>query len=58
MDFATLLAESDFITVHCPRNHETVGMFGAEAFAAMDSSETPGTRASVDSGEIKVERAP
>jgi hypothetical protein len=31
---------------------------GAEAFAAMDPSETPGTRASVDTGELKVERAP
>jgi hypothetical protein len=30
---------------------------GAEAFAAMDPSETPGTRASVDTGELKVERA-
>jgi hypothetical protein len=30
---------------------------GAETFAAMDSSETPGNRASVDTGEIKVERA-
>ena len=29
---------------------------GAETFAAMDPSETPGTRASVDSGELKVER--
>lgn len=35
VDFATLLAESDFITVHCPRNKETLGMFGAEAFAGM-----------------------
>ena len=30
---------------------------GAETFAAMDSSETPGTRVSVDTGELKVERA-
>ncbi len=30
---------------------------GAEAFAAMDPSETPGTRVSVDTGELKVERA-
>ena len=30
---------------------------GAEAFAAMDPSETPGTRASVDAGELEVERA-
>ena len=29
---------------------------GAEAFAAMDPSETPGSRASVDTGELKVER--
>lgn len=30
---------------------------GAEAFAAMDSSETPGTRVSVDAGELTVERS-
>ena len=29
---------------------------GAEAFAAMDPSDTPGTRASVDAGEVKVQR--
>ena len=29
---------------------------GAEMFAAMDSSETPGSRVSVDTGELKVER--
>jgi hypothetical protein len=29
---------------------------GAEAFAAMDPSETPGRRVSVDTGELKVER--
>jgi hypothetical protein len=29
---------------------------GAETFAAMDPSETPGTRASVDAGELRVER--
>ena len=29
---------------------------GAEAFAAMDTSETPGTRSSVDTGELRVER--
>ena len=29
---------------------------GAETFAAMDPSETPGSRASVDAGELKVER--
>jgi len=38
VDFATLLAESDFITLHCPRNAETLGMFGAEAFARMKQS--------------------
>jgi hypothetical protein len=31
---------------------------GEEVFAAMDASETPGTRASVDTGELKVERGP
>ena len=31
---------------------------GAETFAAMDPSDTPGRRASVDSGELKVERTP
>jgi hypothetical protein len=30
---------------------------GAETFAAMDSSETPGSRVSVDTGELKVERS-
>jgi hypothetical protein len=29
---------------------------GAEAFAAMDPSETPGSRVSVDTGELRVER--
>jgi hypothetical protein len=29
---------------------------GADAFAAMDPSETPGSRVSVDTGELKVER--
>jgi len=29
---------------------------GADAFAAMDPSETPGNRVSVDMGELKVER--
>jgi hypothetical protein len=31
---------------------------GGEAFAAMDASETPGRRASVDAGELRVEREP
>ena len=29
---------------------------GAAALAQMDASETPGTRASVDAGEVKIER--
>ena len=29
---------------------------GAETFAAMDASETPGRRLSVDTGELKIER--
>jgi hypothetical protein len=29
---------------------------GADAFAAMDPSETPGSRVSVDTGELKLER--
>ena len=29
---------------------------GAETFAAMDPSETPGRRVSVDTGELKVQR--
>jgi hypothetical protein len=31
---------------------------GAETFAAMDPSETPGRRVSVDTGELKVDREP
>jgi hypothetical protein len=31
---------------------------GSETFAAMDPSDTPGRRASVDTGELKVEREP
>ncbi len=38
VDFDTLLAQSDFITVHCPRTEETLGMFGREAFRAMKNS--------------------
>jgi hypothetical protein len=30
---------------------------GAKVFSAMDSSETPGTRASVDMCELKIERS-
>lgn len=32
---ADLLAEADFVTVHCPRNAETFGMLGAAQFAQM-----------------------
>jgi hypothetical protein len=31
---------------------------GSETFAAMDPSDTPGRRVSVDTGELKVEREP
>jgi D-3-phosphoglycerate dehydrogenase len=34
-DLATVLRESDIITVHCPRDRSTIGLFGAQAFAAM-----------------------
>lgn len=35
VEFATLLAESDVVTVHCPRTPETEGMFGPAEFARM-----------------------
>jgi D-3-phosphoglycerate dehydrogenase / 2-oxoglutarate reductase len=35
VDFATLLSLSDYITLHCPRTDETLGMFGAREFRAM-----------------------
>lgn len=35
VDLATLLDRSDFVTVHCPRSDETLGMFGAAEFARM-----------------------
>lgn len=35
--FAQLLADSDIISLHCPRNSETMGMFGAEQFGRMRS---------------------
>lgn len=35
VDMETLLAESDFISIHCPLNDETRNLFDAAAFAAM-----------------------
>ena len=35
VDFDTLLAESDFVSIHCPLVDATRGMFNAEAFAKM-----------------------
>ena len=36
--FERLLAESDFVTVHCPLNDQTRGLFDAAAFARMKPS--------------------
>lgn len=36
--FADLLGCADFVTVHCPRTDETLGMFDAAAFGRMKSS--------------------
>lgn len=38
VDLDRLLADSDFVTVHCPRNSETFGMFGRAQFARMKPS--------------------
>lgn len=35
VEFADLLAQSDYVSVHCPRSRETLGMFGVAEFAAM-----------------------
>lgn len=35
VSMAQLLKESDMISLHCPRNDETVNLFGAEQFATM-----------------------
>ena len=32
------LAHADFVTIHCPKNSETIGMFNATRFARMKSS--------------------
>lgn len=38
VDFDELLARSDYISVHCPRTTETIGLFDAVAFARMKPS--------------------
>ncbi len=38
VELAALLERADFVTVHCPRNDETFGMFGRAQFAAMKPS--------------------
>ena len=38
VELGGLLARSDFVTVHCPRSKETLGMFGREQFARMKPS--------------------
>lgn len=35
VSFEVLLAQADVLSVHCPRDRTTLGLFGAEAFAAM-----------------------
>ncbi|MGI9475731.1 MAG: hydroxyacid dehydrogenase [Hyphomicrobiaceae bacterium] len=35
VDWETLFAQSDYISVHCPRTEETLGMIDAAAFARM-----------------------
>ncbi len=35
VDFDTLLARSDYVSIHCPLNDQTRGMFNREAFARM-----------------------
>jgi D-3-phosphoglycerate dehydrogenase len=32
---AEALPQADFVTIHCPRNEETIGMFGAETLARL-----------------------
>ena len=34
-DLPELLRQADYVTVHCPRTSETLGMFGADQFALM-----------------------
>ena len=35
VDFGTLLAKSDYLSIHCPLNAETRGMFNRDVFARM-----------------------
>jgi len=35
VDWETLWRDSDYVTVHCPRNDETLGMIGGDAFSLM-----------------------
>ncbi|MSP05117.1 MAG: 3-phosphoglycerate dehydrogenase [Acetobacteraceae bacterium] len=35
VEFAELLTQSDFISIHCPRTQETINLFDAAAFARM-----------------------
>ena len=38
VDLPTLLAESDFVSIHCPLNESTRYLFGPDAFAGMKST--------------------
>lgn len=38
VELDALLTQSDFVTVHCPRSAETLGLFGAAQFARMKPS--------------------
>lgn len=38
VEFDTLVAESDYISIHCPLTPQTRGMFGPEAFRRMKST--------------------
>ena len=38
VDFNRLLSESDYLSVHCPLNDETAGLFDKRAFASMKST--------------------
>jgi D-3-phosphoglycerate dehydrogenase len=38
--FEDMLAQSDFVSIHCPRNAETIGMIGARAIGLMKAGAT------------------